>query len=631
MNRAGIVYRIILFMFLITCAGFAFDATSVQGIEKVNSEIQPIVTPVPQTTSAWPMLMYDCQHSGHSDFRGPASAVEVKWKARQNSWDDIITMALGTNGDLYTINSSSGMMSIDPRYGSEKDQYMAIVKGTPVILKNGNVLSTDGSKTLFALKNPGLYAWKHVFEEEGDVKSTPALDMNDSVFMHAPDGRLYSFDSLSGVMKWKSDIYADSTPVIGKNGTVYTVTTGSRMDCSYLYAVSPHDGKLIWKLQLSDEEMGKCNLAVANDSTIYIVSTGKGSIIYAVTPQGKLKWKRQFTSSLTSPALAQDGTIYIGDENGTLSTLNPDGSDNWQYRTSDKIVAAPIIDAEGSVYVSSGTLFHALNAKGKPLWKYDVKQYITASPVIDSGGVLYIAAGNTVTALYSNAPYAPKNLTASTDRFNNVTLTWTEGAGEETGFIIEQKVSGNEFRQVGEASRDTGKYTVSGVPSGSYTYRIKGYNSSGESPYSNEVEVNISAATGSSGQVAVARFYVNKNNYYQGSVPLTMDIAPTIIESRTFLPVRYVAEALGADVKWDAVGNKVTLVRKDTTIQLWIDNPRAEVNGQMAFIDPTNPQVRPIVLPPGRTMLPLRFIAESLDCQIEWNADLKEVKIIYIK
>lgn len=628
MNRARIVNRIILFMFLITCTGFAFNPIVVQGTE---DKAQTQLIPVTRTASAWPMFMYDCQHSGRSDFRGPASAVEVKWKARQNSWDDIIAMALGTNGDLYTINSSSVMTAIDPRYGSEKDQYATIVKGTPVVLKNGNVLSTDGSQTLFALKNPGLYAWNYVFEEEGDIKTIPSLGTNDSVFMHAPDGRLYGFDSLSGVMKWKSDIYADSTPVIGRNGTVYTVAAGRRADGGYLYAVNPHNGKLIWKLQLSDKELGKCNLAVANDSTIYIVSTGKGSSIYAVTSQGQLKWKRQFTNLLTSPALAQDGTIYIGNENGTLSALNPDGSENWQYRTSDKIVAAPIIDAEGSIYVCSGTLIHALNPKGKLLWKYDVKQHITASPIIDSEGVLYVAAGNTVTALYSNAPYAPKNLTASTDRFNNVTLTWTEGAGEENGFIIEQKLSGNEYRQIGKAFRDTDKYTISAVPSGSYTYRIKAYNSSGESPYSNEAEVNIPAAIGSSGQVAVARFYVNKTDYYQGSVPLTMDIAPTIIESRTFLPVRYVAEALGADVKWDAVENKVTLVRKNTTIQLWIDNPRAEVNGQTAFIDPTNHQVRPTVLPPGRTMLPIRFIAESLDCQIEWNDDLKEVKIVYTK
>ncbi|MGE5422313.1 MAG: stalk domain-containing protein [Ignavibacteriales bacterium] len=38
-----------------------------------------------------------------------------------------------------------------------------------------------------------------------------------------------------------------------------------------------------------------------------------------------------------------------------------------------------------------------------------------------------------------------------------------------------------------------------------------------------------------------------------------------------------------------------------------------------------------MVVPPRRTMLPLRFIAENLGCQVIWNQALNEVKVVYPK
>jgi titin len=55
------------------------------------------------------------------------------------------------------------------------------------------------------------------------------------------------------------------------------------------------------------------------------------------------------------------------------------------------------------------------------------------------------------------------------------------------------------------------------------------------------------------------------------------------------------------------------------------------VNGIGTPIDPQNPNVAPIIVPPGRTMLPLRFIAESLGCQVDWNQALQEVTVTYPK
>jgi len=130
-------------------------------------------------------------------------------------------------------------------------------------------------------------------------------------------------------------------------------------------------------------------------------------------------------------------------------------------------------------------------------------------------------------------------------------------------------------------------------------------------------------------ETTIISLYIDKTTYYVNDELKEMDVAPIIRESRTLLPIRYVAEALGAVVQWDAVERKVTITFKGTTIELWIDKNTALVNGEYKLIDSTNPKVVPIIIPPGRTMLPIRFIAENLGCRVDWDPALKEVKITY--
>ncbi|HOL83542.1 MAG TPA: copper amine oxidase N-terminal domain-containing protein [Caldisericia bacterium] len=47
-------------------------------------------------------------------------------------------------------------------------------------------------------------------------------------------------------------------------------------------------------------------------------------------------------------------------------------------------------------------------------------------------------------------------------------------------------------------------------------------------------------------------------------------------------------------------------------------------------MDPTNPKVVPMIIS-GRTMLPVRFVAENLGCKVDWDQDTKTVTITYPK
>ena len=99
------------------------------------------------------------------------------------------------------------------------------------------------------------------------------------------------------------------------------------------------------------------------------------------------------------------------------------------------------------------------------------------------------------------------------------------------------------------------------------------------------------------------------------------DVAPLIVNSRTYTPARFVAEALGAKVVWDEKTRMVTITKDDTTIILTIDSTTAYVNGEAVKMDSS------AFIADGRTFTPARFVAENLGASVEWNEEARTVTI----
>lgn len=96
---------------------------------------------------------------------------------------------------------------------------------------------------------------------------------------------------------------------------------------------------------------------------------------------------------------------------------------------------------------------------------------------------------------------------------------------------------------------------------------------------------------------------------------------PVIVNGRTLLPVRAVVEEIGGDVFWDRDSKEVILNCKTHEIILKIDSTAAYLNGEPAVLD-----VAPVILN-GRTMLPIRFIAQGFGLDVDWNGEKKEITI----
>ena len=224
-------------------------------------------------------------------------------------------------------------------------------------------------------------------------------------------------------------------------------------------------------------------------------------------------------------------------------------------------------------------------------------------------------------------PAAPTELAATAISGTEVSLVWKDNSSNETGFKVECKPEGGEYVEIGAVEADVATVTHPGLaPATKYYYRIKAYNASGDSDYSNEVNTSTLAE---SIQGTKVKLNIGSSAYGVNGEVRQMDVAPIIIEGRTLLPARYIAEALGATVEWVGAEQKVVITRGTIVIEMWLNNPGARVNGVDQNIDPNNANVSPISVPPGRTMTPGRFIAENLGAIVGWDPATQEVTITY--
>jgi hypothetical protein len=129
----------------------------------------------------------------------------------------------------------------------------------------------------------------------------------------------------------------------------------------------------------------------------------------------------------------------------------------------------------------------------------------------------------------------------------------------------------------------------------------------------------------------VVKLWVGNNIMTIGGVRQPIDsegTKPVIVEGRTLVPIRAVIEAFDGSVAWDATERKVTVTLGENALGLWIGKSTATLNGTTLPVDAANPRVIPVIMS-GRTMLPLRFVSESLGIDVQYEATTKMITLTY--
>ena len=186
----------------------------------------------------------------------------------------------------------------------------------------------------------------------------------------------------------------------------------------------------------------------------------------------------------------------------------------------------------------------------------------------------------------------------SVARGNLVTIT----AKANDGYVLDTiKVTDKDGKEIKLTDKSNGKYTFA-MPASKVEVKavFKQTESKPDKP-AEEIKTVVVMQVGSK------TMFVNGKSYEK-------DAAPVIINDRTLVPIRFVTESLGGEVKWNAETKEVTLVIDGKEIKMTIGK-NLEKYG-----------VAPVIIS-DRTFVPVRFVADELGAETEWDDTTKTVTI----
>jgi sugar lactone lactonase YvrE len=108
---------------------------------------------------------------------------------------------------------------------------------------------------------------------------------------------------------------------------------------------------------------------------------------------------------------------------------------------------------------------------------------------------------------------------------------------------------------------------------------------------------------------------------------VVLEAAPYIKNGRTMVPIRFIAESLGAEVGWDNTTKSITIEKEGIVISLQIGNVEAYIEKEDVIGRERITLEAPPEIVSARTFVPLRFVSEAFGASLDWNGDTREITI----
>jgi outer membrane protein assembly factor BamB len=262
----------------------------------------------------------------------------------------------------------------------------AAVVTDPAIGSDQTIWFGSNDHVVYAVDRTGVNVQKFATPE--NVNSpTPALSKS-TVFISSSDGNLYAINraSIPLAQVWMAPLGSSgesvNSAVLGRDGTVFITAPL----VNTLLALDPATGTQKWMVSTVG---GPQNPALAADGTLYVGCDDHA--VRAFTSAGASKWTYAGMAAMSEVSIGDDGTLYTMDGN-TVIAISTAGTLLWSAATPLDGNSTLSIGPSGRLYAatSSGNVYAISQRDGSVIWKYALGSFIYRRVTVDAAENLYV-------------------------------------------------------------------------------------------------------------------------------------------------------------------------------------------------------------------------------------------------
>lgn len=387
------------------------------------------------------------------------SSGNIKWEYEPESKDlksDYTNITISNNNELLFMPWGKTILAIDSS-GTEQWIFDPPTNDWvyPIAANNAGQLFfsesfMDGGGHLYCLDEQGSEVWNYYTGY--NLLFPPSIEMNGNIIsggILGNQGKIFSVDNI-GNWNWQQLFFPNSQTSIGFGNMIYIGGMWGSMG-NYLPKVRSYnqEGSLNWEFNIENEyaEISSSIVTHPDGKLIFACSDiiNENGTVYALDTEGNFLWERLYNGVIYStPAIAENGLICFGCDDGNFYVLYPDGSERWNINTENEFNSSPVIDNNGIIYFTteSGYLYavygenNGLANTPWPMVQHDPKHTSSTDTL-----TVFIDKNDNRLVYTNKLSSIPNPFT------NRTTFQWSSNGRKETKIVIFDLLGNKIFSQ----------------------------------------------------------------------------------------------------------------------------------------------------------------------------------------